>query len=158
MWMFRALYTAAGTDVLASYGWEVDVVVEPSYEDASYIVVLAHPQGEPDHRAFLFDQWYKAWHIRFANLHELAQELLTLRQMIEQSVREAIAGYRVIKTIREVMGQPANIAAENLTEGTGSSITARVTIEVHGGVATVVEKPAHVAVNIIDFDTGMAHL
>ncbi len=153
IWMFRTLYAAASAGALAPYGWEVEVVVEPSYEDASYIVVLAHQQAENQHRAFLMDQWSKAWHVRFANLHELAQALLTIRQKVEQSVGEAVLGYRLIKTITDVMGHAVDTPSEPV-----SKAPARVTIEVHGGVATVIDKSPGIEVEIIDFDTGLAQL
>lgn len=157
VWMFRTLYTAASAGVVASYGWTVDVVVEPSYEDASYIVVLAHAPGESQRRAFVMDRWHKAWHVRFANLYELVEQLETLRQKVAHSIQEAVLGYRVVKTITDVMGglacEPVKTPAEPIGEA-----TARVTIEVHGGVATVVDKPPDVVVKIIDFDTGVAHL
>ena len=103
IWMFQTLYYAAGAVALEPYGWEPDVTVEPSYEDASFIVMLAHPKGEVGRRVFLFDQWYKAWHLRYANLTELAEALLSLREMVESCTLKAILGYHIAETVAEVL-------------------------------------------------------
>ncbi|MFQ5812040.1 MAG: hypothetical protein ACE5I2_02430 [Anaerolineae bacterium] len=104
-WMFRAFYHTIGEMVLAPKGWEPYVVVEPSCEDASNIVVLAHPKEDFNSKVFVFQNWYGAWRLRFASLTELAEELLVLCQAIEQCATEAILHYNLAKTVTEVMSE-----------------------------------------------------
>jgi hypothetical protein len=104
-WMFRVFYSTAGEMVLAPKGWEPYVVVEPSYEGASDVILLAHPKEETYDKVFVLQDWYKAWHLRFASLRELAEELLNLRQAIERCATEAILRYRLAKTVTEVLGE-----------------------------------------------------
>lgn len=82
IWMFRVFYETAGAAALDPKGWAPYVVIEPSYQDASNIIVLAHPRADPYAKRFVLQQWYKAWHFQFNNLTELAEELLLLRQVI----------------------------------------------------------------------------
>lgn len=81
-WMFRKFYEIAGTAALEAKGWAPYVVIEPSHQEASNIIVLAHPRAEPYAKQFVLQHWYKAWLLQFSNLTELAQELLLLRQVI----------------------------------------------------------------------------
>jgi hypothetical protein len=81
-WMFRVFYETAGAAALEAKGWVPYVVIEPSWEDASNIIVLAHPQGDSFAKEFVLQHWYKAWHLQFNNLTELAEELLLVRQAI----------------------------------------------------------------------------
>lgn len=103
IWMFQTLYGSAADMALAAYGWRAEVVVEPSYDDASYITLLAHPQGEPDRRVFLFNEWRKAWQVRFCHLAELAHELTALQQRVEACAYQAILSYRVAEMMAEVL-------------------------------------------------------
>ena len=153
-WMFQTLYNAAAADILEPQGWQPDVIVEPAHKYSSRIVVLAQSMTSTQDRTYLFARWHKAWQVRFASLYELAQQLLTLHRMVEQSLQEAILGYRVIKTVRDVMGQTTDPSTD---QSPSNHITTRVTIEVRGGVATVVDRSPGVEVEIIDFDTGLAH-
>jgi hypothetical protein len=104
-WMFRVLYSVAAETVLAPLGWKAYVVVEPSAEGASDIILLAHPKEESHAKVFVLHDLYKAWHLRFASLQELAEELLMLRQAIERCATEAILKYRLAKTVTEVLGE-----------------------------------------------------
>jgi hypothetical protein len=104
-WMFRVLYSAAAETVLAPVGWKAYVVVEPSAEGASDIILLAHPQEDSHAKVFVLHDLCKVWHLRFASLRELAEELLILRQTIERCANEAILYYHLAKTVNEVLGE-----------------------------------------------------
>ncbi|MCB0172892.1 MAG: hypothetical protein KDJ97_20340 [Anaerolineae bacterium] len=106
-WMFRLFYRAVGEAVLAPLGWEASVVVEPYHEDASTIVILAHPQADSMSKVFVNQIGYKVWRLRFDRLSELAEELLRQRQAIERAAHQAIGGYHLAQTAIEVMGERA---------------------------------------------------
>ena len=106
-WMFRSLYRVAGEAALAPKGWEPYVVVEPSYEDASNIIVLAYPREEFESKVFLCQHWYKAWNVRFASLPELAQQLLHLRHIIEQAETLPILGHHLTRMLTELIDKAA---------------------------------------------------
>src|SRR5262245_35748926 len=89
-WMYRVFHEAAGAG-LAAKRWVPYVVVVPSYEDASEIIVLAYPQQDEDRKVFIGQFWHKAWNLRFSNLAELAQELLLIRDQIEHNWAKAMA-------------------------------------------------------------------
>jgi hypothetical protein len=90
-WMFRTFYETAGTVALADSGWTPSVVVEPSWEDASTIVVLAQSEEAPYHQVFLLQQWYKAWHFQFTTLEELAETLrLVYLALVEAGISQQI--------------------------------------------------------------------
>lgn len=102
-WMFRTLYRIAAAVALEPYGWEPAVVVEPSCENASEIVVLAHPKGNYQTKVFLVHHQRKVWHVRFANLVELAEELLYVCQTVQHCAFTGILGYRVAETVAAVL-------------------------------------------------------
>lgn len=104
-WMFRTLYRTAAAVALEPYGWEPAVVVEPSCEGASEIVVLAHPKANYQAKVFLFHHQRKVWHVRFANLVELAEELLDVCQIVEHCAFTAILGHRVAETVAAVLAE-----------------------------------------------------
>ena len=107
-WMLRVLYTTAGEAVLAPLGWKPYVAVEPSYEGESDIILLAYPEQDVDAKVFVLQDSYKAWHLRFASLQELAWELLALHQAIEKSATRAITRYRLTNMVIELPGQSAD--------------------------------------------------
>jgi hypothetical protein len=104
-WMFRVFYGTVGETVLSPKGWEPDVIVEPSYEDASNIILLAHPKGESYPKVFVLQDWYKAWHLQFDTLEELAEELLILRKALGRNATEAILHHRLALRATEVLGK-----------------------------------------------------
>jgi hypothetical protein len=104
-WMFRVFYESAGGATLDPKGWEPYVIVEPSYEDASEIIVLAYPKADPENKVFILQRWYKAWNLRFDNLAELAEELLILREVIGHCANKAILGYRLAQAVAGVMSE-----------------------------------------------------
>ena len=104
-WLFRVVYTTAAETALAPMGWRPYVVVEPSYEGESDIVLLAYPQEDAYARVFVLQDLYKAWHLRFASLEELARELLMLRQTIEKNAIMAILRYHLSQTLSELVGE-----------------------------------------------------
>lgn len=104
-WMFRVFYHTVGEAVLGSKGWVPDVVVEPSYEDASNIIVLAHPQENIFRKVFVCQKWHKAWHLHFDSLSELAEELVRQRQVIEHAATVPILGYYMTEMLTELIDQ-----------------------------------------------------
>ena len=104
-WLFRVFYTTAAETALAPMGWRPYVVVEPSYEGESDIVLLAYPQEDAYAKVFVLQDLYKAWHLRFTGLEELARELLMLRRVIEQNAIRAILNYRLSQTLSELAGE-----------------------------------------------------
>lgn len=104
-WMFRVFYESAAAGMLDAKGWEPYVIVEPSYESSSEIIVLAHPKEDSENKVFILQHWYKAWHLQFANLGELARELLILSESIKQCATKAILGYRLAETVTQIMGE-----------------------------------------------------
>lgn len=104
-WMFRVFYESAGGGELDAKGWEPYVIVEPSYENSSAIIVLAHSKEDSENKVFILQHWYKAWHLQFANLAELAKELLILSEGIKQCAAKSILGYRLAKAVTQIMGE-----------------------------------------------------
>ena len=104
-WMLRVFYHTLGGTVLAPKGWEPYVVVEPSCEDASNIVVLAHPIEDFNRKVFVLQDWYEAGRLRFASLAQLAEELLTLHQAMEECVTEAVLCNGSASTVTGGMGE-----------------------------------------------------
>lgn len=102
-WMFRVFYESAAGGVLDAKGWEPYVIVEPSYENSSEI--LAHSKEDSESKVFILQHWYKAWHLQFANLAELAEELLILSENIKRCAAKAILGFRLAKTVTQIMGE-----------------------------------------------------
>ena len=103
--MFRVLYGAVAETVLAPMGWTAYVVVEPSAEGPSDILLLAHPRHDSQAKVFVLHDLYKVWHLRFASLEELAWELLMLRRTIEKNAIKAILHYRLTQTLSELLGE-----------------------------------------------------
>lgn len=100
-WLFWVLYSAVADTVLIPYGWESYVVVEPSYEDVSNIIILAHPKQALADKVFILQNWYDAWNLRFESLTDLAEELLRLRQAIEQSTAKTLMEYGLVGMLTE---------------------------------------------------------
>jgi hypothetical protein len=141
-WMFRVFYSAVGEAVLAPHGWQPDVVVEPSYEDSSNITVLAHPREDYFSKVFVYQSWYKAWHLHFDSLAELAEELLRLRKAIEPAAPKAIQGYHLTQAAAEVKG--AGGPTENLAQSQAlMEFADRVAVEVtnlNGLISSIVNE------------------
>jgi hypothetical protein len=104
-WLFRVFYTTVAETVLGPMGWTPYVVVEPSYEGESDIVLLAYPQEEAYARVFVLQDLVKVWHLRFTGLEQLARELLILRQTIEKNATKAILLYRLAERLSELAGE-----------------------------------------------------
>lgn len=114
-WMFRAFYHTVEEAVLAAKGWVPDVIVEPSYEDASDIIVLAHPRENSSNQVFVYQNWTKAWHLHFASLPELAEELLRQRQAVEQRATPAWLGYHLTRLLTGLVERAVREFQENVT-------------------------------------------
>jgi len=57
------------------------MVVDPSYEDATHVVIVDY-----DKPICYLHEWSKAWHVGFANLAELANEVLRIKgRLVEQA-------------------------------------------------------------------------
>lgn len=104
-WMFRVFYHIAAEAVLAPKGWLPDVVVEPAYENASNIIVLAYWQENVFSQVLVYQRWHKAWHLHFDSLPALAEELLRQRQAIEQRATLPILGYHLTQMLVELIDQ-----------------------------------------------------
>jgi|GEM_PF-6762105 len=158
-WMFRVFYGTVSAVVLAAKGWEPEVIVEPSYEDTSNIIILAHPQAEFFSKVFVHQSWHKAWHLHFDSLPELAGELLRQHQAIEQTLTKATGAQQALNTGLFTNAPAMTVESPSLDVSLRPELRPRgpveplkVKIEVLRGVAYVVEKPPDVQVEIIDQD------
>jgi len=79
------------------------MVVDPSYEDATHVVIVDY-----DKPICYLHEWSKAWHVGFANLGELADEVLRIKDVLVGQVAKSKELMIVVEggLVREVVNLP----------------------------------------------------